>query len=243
MYEKYYEYNIELYNALIDFNQAFDSISRSTVAKVLKEMQRPEKIVSLVNLVTQHTKAKIKLNSEYTEQIEVKTGIKQGDPLSTIPFCTVMESLMKKLETRRNISTRLKQVCAYADDVVLVTRTKQVQINTLQKLKQEAEKYGLVINQNKTKYVRHSRTQTYLKDMEIETEGMKIEEVNIVKYHGTTVTKDNKIEEEIKERIAAGNRAFFMNKKIFQSKLASKKSKIKLYKTIIRPILVNGYKC
>jgi hypothetical protein len=163
IYEKCYEYNIELHNAFRDSNQAFDSISRSTVAKVLKEMQLPEKIVSLVNLVTQRTKAKIKLNNEYTEQIEVKTGIKQGDPLSTILFCTVMESLMNKLETRGNISTRLKQVCVYANDVALVTRTKQVQINTLQKLKQEAEKYGLVINQNKTKYMRHSRTQTYVK--------------------------------------------------------------------------------
>ena len=112
--------------------------------------------------------------------------------------------------------------------------------NTLQKLKQEAEKYGLVINQNKTKYMRHSRTQTHGKDMEIETEGMKIEEVNNVKYLGTIVTKDNLIEEEIKERIAASNRAFFANKKIFQSKLISKKSKIKLYKALIRSVVVYG---
>jgi len=68
-----------------------------------------------------------------------------------------------------------------------VTRTKQVLTNTLQKLKQEAEKYGPVINQNKTNYMGHSRTQTYGKDMEIETEGMKIEEVNNVKYLGTIV--------------------------------------------------------
>ena len=30
---------------------------------------------------------------------------------------------------------------------------------------------------------------------------------------------DNKIEEEIKERIALGNKAFFTNQKIFQSEL------------------------
>jgi len=116
-----------------------------------------------------------------------------------------MESLMKKLEIRGNIATRLKQVCVYADDFVLVTRTKQTLTNTFQKLKQEAEKYGLAINQNKTKYTRHSRTQTYGNDIEIETEGMKIEEVNNVKYLGTIVTKDNLIEEEIKERNVAGN--------------------------------------
>jgi len=118
-------------------------------------MQIPGKIIRLVTLVTQHTKAKIKLNSKYTEQLEVKTGIRQGDPISTILFCTVMESLMKNLEMRGNISTQLKQVCIYADEIVLVTRTKQALINTFQKLKQEAIKYGLIINQNKTKYMRH----------------------------------------------------------------------------------------
>jgi hypothetical protein len=75
------------------------------------------------------------------------------------------------------------------------------------------------------------------------TEGMKIEEVSNVKYLGTTVTKDNLIEEEIKERIATGNRSFFANKKIFQSKLISKKSKIKLYKALIRPVAVYGSEC
>jgi len=167
MYEKCYEH-IELHNTFIDFNQAFDSINRSTVIQVLKEMQIPGKIVRLVNMVTQHTKAKIKLNIECTEQTDVKIGIKQGDPISTILFSTIKEMLMRKLEIRGNITTRLKQASVYADDVVLVTRTKQALINTFQKIKKEAEKYGLTINQNKTKYMRHSRTQTNGKEMETE---------------------------------------------------------------------------
>jgi len=36
IYEKCHEYNIELHNIFIDFNQAFDSINRNTVTKVLK---------------------------------------------------------------------------------------------------------------------------------------------------------------------------------------------------------------
>jgi len=37
--------------------------------------------------------------------------------------------------------------------------------------------------------------------MELEIEGMKTEEVRKTKYLGTTVTKDNLIEEEIKEKL------------------------------------------
>jgi len=72
---------------------------------------------------------------------------------------------------------------------------------------------------------------------------MKIEEVSKTKYLGTVVTRDNLMEEEIKERIAAGNRASFANQKILQGKLISKKTKIKLYKAPIRPVVVNGSEC
>ena len=66
--------------------------------------------------------------------------------------------------------------------------------------------------------------------MELETEGMKIEELSKTKCLGTTVTKDNLTEEEIKERIAADNRASFANQKILQSKLISKKTKLSCIK-------------
>ena len=51
---------------------------------------------------------------------------------------------------------------------------------------------------------------------------------------------DNLIEEEIKERTAAGNRSFSANKKIFQSKPITRKTKERLYHTVIRPVVVYG---
>ena len=70
-----------------------------------------------------------------------------------------------------------------------------------------------------------------VKNKETEIEGMKIEEVNSARYLRTFMNVDNLIEEEIKERIAAGNRSFFANKKIFQSKLITRKTKERLYQT------------
>ena len=49
------------------------------------------------------------------------------------------------------------------------------------------------------------------------------------------------MEEEIKERIAVGNKAFFANKKIFQGKFISKNAKLKLYFSAVRPVVT--YTC
>jgi hypothetical protein len=49
------------------------------------------------------------------------------------------------------------------------------------------------------------------------------------------------MEEEIKARIASGNKVYFANKKMFQSRLISKRTKLKLYYSVIRPIVT--YSC
>ena len=48
------------------------------------------------------------------------------------------------------------------------------------------------------------------------------------------------VKEEIREWIAKGNKAFYANKALFQSKLVSRRSKLKLYQTVIRPVVVYG---
>jgi hypothetical protein len=52
-------------------------------------------------------------------------------------------------QPRSSRTTRLKQICAYADDIVIFGRTKQVLTDTFLKLKQEALKSGLTLNVKK----------------------------------------------------------------------------------------------
>jgi len=96
-------------------------------------------------------------------------------------------------------------------------------IDTFVKLKNESLKYGLTVNVHKTKYLKCSRRQDQLRP--INTENKETEQVKSFKYLGSTVNTDNSIEEEIKKRITLGNKAFFANKKIFQSRLISKMAK------------------
>ena len=159
IYEKCHEYNIELHNVFVDFMHAFDLVNRSLISECLKQYEVPRKLINLIQITLQQNKAKVKINNDMTEQFETTSGVKQGDPLSALLFSIVMDVIITKLEVRGNISTRLKQISAYADDIVIIGRTKQAMINTLNKLKNEASKYGLSINENKTKYMECTRRQ------------------------------------------------------------------------------------
>jgi hypothetical protein len=55
------------------------------------------------------------------------------------------------------------------------------------------------------------------------------------------VNENNTLEEEIRDRSAKGNKAFYAYKTLFTSKLVSRKSKLKYYWSVIRPIV--GYGC
>jgi hypothetical protein len=61
------------------------------------------------------------------------------------------------LDILYNISSRLRQVCAYADDILIMARTIQALADSFMKLNEEAQKAGIVINMNKTKYMKFSR--------------------------------------------------------------------------------------
>ena len=142
--------------------------------------------------------------------------LRQGDPLSAPLFSVILDSVITNLDVRGNKNTRMKQVCAYADDIVIIGRTKQTVINTFCKLKYEALNAGLIVNSDKTKYLYCSR-KTF-RPAYLNTGEELFEQVNSFKYLGSVVNADNSIQEEIKERIAAGNRAYNFHKKFFTSK-------------------------
>jgi hypothetical protein len=62
--------------------------------------------------------------------------------------------------------------------------------------------------------------------------------VHQCKHLGSIINDNNSIEEEIKERIVLGTKAYYANLKFFKSKLVTKYSKLKLYRSVIRPIVI-----
>ena len=94
---------------------------------------------------------------------------------------------------------------------------------------------GLIINEKKTIYLKSTKKETRNESLNINN--LQIEQVQQYKYLGSIVNVSNSTEEEIKERIALGTKAYYANLKFFKSRLDTKQSKLKLYRTVIRQIV------
>ena len=64
--------------------------------------------------------------------------------------------------------------------------------------------FGLIVNENKTKYLKCTRTETQLNKLMVDN--MHIDQVRSFSYLGTVVNGNNTLEEEITERIAKRNK-------------------------------------
>ena len=95
---------------------------------------------------------------------------------------------------------------------------------------------GLSINKDKTKYMQIKRTGT--KDItHLNIDNYASENVKNFNYLGSILNADNKMNIEIAERIAKGNKAYYANAKLMKSKFLKKNTKMKIYKTMIRPVI------
>jgi len=96
------------------------------------------------------------------------------------------------------------------------------------------------VSVGKTKYIVMSRDQNAGRIHSARTVNSNFERVEEFKYLGTTLTNQNSIEEEIKSRLRSGNACCHSVQNLLSCRLLSKNLKIKIYGTIILPVVLFG---
>ena len=127
---------------------------------------------------------------------------------------------------------------AFADAICLLAISTKYLNENLKVLEEEAARLGLTINKEKTKYMVNTRNKARWRNF---THFEEYKSVGQFKYLGGIIMENNDVKEEIKARLAAGNKCYYIyQKKTFKSSLVTIKLKLLAYKTIIKPVVMYG---
>jgi hypothetical protein len=114
-----------------------------------------------------------------------------------------------------------------------VNKTTEVILDT-------SKEVGLEENLEKTKYMLMLRCQKIGQKRGIKLSTRSSEDVARFKYLGTTLTYQNCMYEEIKSRLNSGNACYHSVQRLLSSCLLSRNIKVKIYKTVILPVVLYG---
>jgi sorting nexin-29 len=235
--EKCREFGIETHHLFVDFKAAYDSINRTELLRTLSDFKVPSKLIKLVKLTLTETISTVRIQGELSTSFEVHNGVRQGDALACLLFNMALEKVIRDagLNTAGTIFSKSVHILAYADDVDIIARSRATLGESFLALEKSARKMNLRVNVEKTKYMYCGKMETIPNFFEIDS--FKFESVKNFTYLGSEINYQNDINPEIRKRIIAANRCFFGLRSLLKSHLIKRKTKILLYKVLIKSVL------
>jgi len=172
----------------------------------------------------------------------IRNDLKQGDALSPLLFNFDLEYAIKRVQADQD-GLQLNgthQLLVYAGDVNMLRGGVHTIKKNAETLVVATREIGLEVNADKIKYTVLSRDQNAGRSHNKKTDNCSFERVEDFRYLGTTITNQNSIQEEIKSRSNLGNACYHSVHDLFSSRLLSKNTMIKKYRTIILPFVFCG---
>ena len=239
--EKYYGKNKVIYNNFIDFRQAFDSVWQQGLWRVLRNYGIPEELVELLEDLYSKTLSAVRVDGELTEWFRVNVGVRQGCGLSPYLFNLILEAMMNialdNTEIGVRISGEIINNLRFADDIDLLAENEDELQELTTRVHESSKRFGLKINAEKTK------TMTIGKKKEkiiIRLGGEELEQVKEFVYLGGVITEDAESTKDIRKRIGLASAMFGKLRKLWRSNNISIRTKIRLYETLVIPVLLYG---
>lgn len=242
------EQSIEWQNKLIlnfiDFRKAFDSIKRSCIWSILRAYGLPSKFITLIQAFYNNYECCVLHNGQQSEWFSVTSGVRQGCIISPILFITAVDWCMRT--TLGNEITGIRwtmnsflEDLDFADDICLLSSNKNNMQSKTSRLNEVAQSVGLNINEKKTKVMTvHSDTQ-----QPVTIDNNNIEEVEDFTYLGSMISNNNGTAKDIKVRIRKARNAFCQLQSIWRSGSISLKTKLKIYTSNVKAVLLYGSEC
>lgn len=242
--EQSLEWNTPTYINFVDFRKAFDSVHRDTLWKILMSYGVPHKIIAMISLFYDHFECSVIMENSLTDWFPVESGVRQGCILSPILFLVTIDWIMRRTtaDKARGIQwTLFSQLedLDFADDLALLAAQHSHLQEKTDRLGSFAASTGLAISTTKTQvmYVNPRVTTP------ITSSGKPLETVNDFTYLGSVISSDNGAQKDMKARLGKAQSAFARLRTIWKSRQYSLHTKIRLYNSNVKSVLLYGSEC
>ncbi|GBP22261.1 Putative uncharacterized transposon-derived protein F52C9.6 [Eumeta japonica] len=234
--EKYQEFKSPLYLAYVDYAKAFDSITHESIWQALKHQNIPDIYINIIKNIYIKSTSRVKLD-RLGPKINIRRGVKQGDPLSPKLFIAVLQNIMKDLKWEGkgiNIDGKYLSNLRFADDIVLFSTSSKQLEEMLTDLSDSSNTIGLQLNTSKTKVTTNSRQTPIIVNQ------TPIEYVDSYIYLEKLISfKSTRHKDELDRRINMSWKKFCSLKEILKSNLPLKLKK-KVMDSCVLPCLTYG---
>ena len=231
-----------IFGCFVDFKKAFDSIPRHTLFQKLLDHDINGRFYDCLVNIYSNDIACIKVGDYLTPSFLTNQGVKQGCILSPTLFNIFLSDFQPLIETTACDPVQLNEnplgCLIWADDILLLSKSKEGLQNMLRVLNMYAEKNGMALNIKKTKVMifnkngRHLRRNFYFgKD--------KLDTTRQYKYLGFLITPSGEINSGLKDLKDRALRAFSKLKYKMGTSFRKQPSiSIKIFRSLIEPILL-----
>ena len=223
----------------VDYQKAFDSLDRNTLWKILAFYGVPRKIIDIIKCMYDNQNVKVLFKGKLSNSFIVLTGVRQGCLLSPFLFLLAIDFILKYCNTGNGFPWAGDEELDdldFADDLAVISDSVNKIQDKTNEIKDRSEAVGLLINAAKTKILRiniDDNTPVLLDNEEIEA-------VNSFTYLGSIVNKEGGTEEDVNSRLKKARNAFGMLTKIWRSTHIRTNTKIKIFNSNVKSILLYG---
>ena len=240
--DKQFQKNEKLYCCFVDFSKAFDTVWRKGLVAKLKTFGICGKMLNIIENLYLNTNGHVTVGDFISDNFEINLGVKQGDPPSPFFFNVYMDELCSDLiqmEQDAPTINGIKIPCLFwADDLVLISTTKDGLQNQLNVVNDYCSNWKLTLNAEKTKTVIFNKAGATLKKHQIHYGGELIKTVKYFSYLGITLDSNGKFHTAINELTKKAAKAAGRLYKLSTYNYISIQTLLETFNSLVKPILL-----
>ena len=152
----------------------------------------------------------------------------------------MMSCAMNSVEAGVTLNGQILNNLRFADDIDLVAESPYQLQELTDSVHDSSRRFGLRINVQKTKTMTIGKQH---KELKVRLDGEELEQVTEFVYLGGLITEDGQCTKDIKRRIGLASAMFGRLSRMWKTSSISTRTKIKLYRAFVTPVLMYGSEC